>query len=131
MFSAGVCKESLANTKPKLPASLTDRTSAFAYCTATGLVRVSGGTRAKSQMAAAAQNDVVGLLLDVRGKKSLLSVYKQDRTSLDAEKNHTEPRVQFLGTVECIPGPVCWFVTTSTQMDMVQIGCASSLPSYY
>ena len=127
MHSAGVCKESLANTKPKLPASLTDRTSAFAYCTATGLLRVSGGTRRapKSQMAAAVQDDVVGLLLDLRGKKSFLSVYKQDRTTHDAVKNHTEPRAQLLGTVDCIPGPVCWFVTTSTQMDMVQIGCAS------
>ena len=70
-------------------------------------------------------DDVVGLLLDLRGSKSLLSVYRQDRTSHDAAKNRTEPQAQLLGTVDCFCGPVCWFVTTSTKMDMVQLGCAS------
>ena len=119
----------MANT-PELPGSLTDRTSAYAYCTQTGLLRVGGKMRSasKSQMAAAAQDDVIGLLLDLRGKTSSLSVYKQDRTSLDAAKNRTEPRAQLLGTVDCLPGPVCWFVTTNTEMDMVQIGSRRSDP---
>ena len=75
-------------------------------------------------MQAATKDAVIGLLLDLRGKSSSLSVYKQDRTSFDAAKNHTEPSAQLLGTVDCLPGPLCWFVTTNAQMDMVQLGCA-------
>ena len=125
----GICKESLANT-PKLPGSLTDKAGAYAYCTSTGLLRVGGQMRSapNSQMVAAAQDDVIGLLLDLRGQKSSLSIYKQDRTSLDAAKNRTDPRVQLLGTVKCLSGPVCWFVTTNTEMDMVQIGSRRSDP---
>lgn len=126
-YRAGVCKQSLAN-KPQLlqAGALTDNSGAFAYCTRTGHLRVGGRERVSdsgSPMAAAESEDVIGLLLNLRGKSSsTLSVYKQNRTSWASGKTGIQLNATLLGTVKCLPGPVCWMVTTMASNDMVQIG---------
>jgi hypothetical protein len=111
--------------------AVTDRTSGFAYCTQNGLLRVGGKeTRRElgisSKMEGARTNDVVGLLLDLRGKESTLSVYTQDRTSWDS--GGVVPTARLLGTVKCLKGPICWMVVTQAAQDMVQIGGRRSDP---
>lgn len=91
-------------------------------------MRVGGQVRrgTVSQMKPAKAKEVIGLLLDLRQGKTSLSVYKQDRTTMEAHKNGTEPRAELCGTVDCpLTGSMCWFVTTKKQKDMVQLGRAS------